>query len=125
MPFPRADCGEDCGSAVGEGEFVVAGGDTAPVLHGVERSLDHVTALVFLNVIADGPATAAASASAVACLVGGLGDYRDDAPGAQVRPGGPRRIRLVSHQCPWTGPRSARPAAGHAQMGIKAASTPQ
>jgi len=37
---------QDDGGAVGDGEFVVAGGQAAPLLDGVESALDHVAPLV-------------------------------------------------------------------------------
>ena len=72
---------------VGEGEFVVAGGQPAPVLDDVERSFDDVAALVFLGVEADRAPASAAAASAVIDLGGLFGDDRADAPGAADVPG--------------------------------------
>ena len=67
--------------------LVVAGRQAAPVLQPVEGAFDDVAALVVLSVEVDRSATARASPLAVADLVGGLGDHRGDASGAQHRAG--------------------------------------
>lgn len=65
--------------AEGLGEFVVAGGDAAPVLQGVDGALDGIAPLVQLRVVADRTAPAAPSSFAMSPLVGGLGDGGGDA----------------------------------------------
>jgi hypothetical protein len=42
MGCPDGDGAEDGGGAVGDGEFVVAGGQAAPLFDGVESALDHI-----------------------------------------------------------------------------------
>lgn len=71
-------------SAVGEGEFVVARCQPAPLLVLVEAALDDVTSFVVLGVIADRSAAPGTAAFAVAFLVVGFGDDRDNSAAAQV-----------------------------------------
>jgi len=69
---------------VGDGEFVIAGGQAAPVLDGVEGTFDHVAALVFLAVESDGPAASGASTLAVTDLERRFWDDGLDTPGSQM-----------------------------------------
>src|ERR1700730_17146671 len=100
MAVPRQRRRRGLRGAGREGEFVVAGGQPAPVLDDVEGSFDDVAALVFLDVEADRAPASAAAASAVIDLGGLFGDDRADAPGAQTCPVCARRVGLIAqHRC--------------------------
>ena len=88
--------------------LVVAGGQAAPLLEQAEGAFDDVAALVPVGVVGDRAPTGGAAALAVALLVAGLGDDRDDAAAAQLgsdRPGG---VRLVGQEGVGPGARAAR-----------------
>lgn len=63
-------CCQDDAAAVNRDLLVVAGGDAAPVLAGVEASFDDVGVAVVQDVVANGSAAAWALALAVAGLIG-------------------------------------------------------
>lgn len=66
-------CEEGDPGAVGDGEFVVSGGDAAPLLENVEGLLDDGAAFVGLAVEVHRPAAAGAFAFAVGNLIRGSG----------------------------------------------------
>ena len=74
---PEQGGGQDDAASVDQDVLVVAGGQAAPVLELVERSLDDVAVAVAAGVEVDRSATAGATSPAVADLVGRL---RDDGP---------------------------------------------
>ena len=83
MEQPEGDCPEHCCTAVDDGEFVVAGGQAAPLLDYVEVSFDDVAALVILGVEGRRPATACTATLRVSDLVGRFGNDCADAASAQ------------------------------------------
>ena len=60
---------EDGGAAVDDGEFVVAGGQAAPLFDGVESAFDDVAALVICGVEGRWASTAGAASFAVRDLI--------------------------------------------------------
>ena len=83
-------CGaQDSAAAVGEWELVVAGGESAPLLQDVERTLDVVAAFVNLRVEVDRAATVASAAFPVGDLVGA---FRSDGLDALFSQHGPERF---------------------------------
>ncbi len=107
---------EDGSAAVGEGEFVVTGGEAAPLLVFVEASFDDVAALVVLDVVADRAPASGAATPAVPLLIRRFGDHRDDPAFAQVGADRAGRVRLVSADPGGAGARPARPAPGDAEV---------
>lgn len=88
---------QDGGRSVGLGEFVVACGQSAPLLQGVEAALDDVAAFVRFLVVGDGPPADGSLALAVGFLVFLLRDHALDAVGAQVGPDPFGGVGLVGH----------------------------
>ena len=66
------DCSQEGAAEVHEGVFVVAGGDTAPLLQPAESALDGVALGIVCRVEAGWAATARTLAGSVFALVGGL-----------------------------------------------------
>lgn len=75
---------EDYRAAVDDGELVEPGGQTAPLLEQVEAAFDNVATAVIDRIECGWAAATGASALAVALLVGGFGDDRDDTAGSQM-----------------------------------------
>jgi hypothetical protein len=69
MGEPDGDCPEHGCGAVDDGEFVVAGGQSAPLLDDVEVSLNDVAALVVLGIKGRRSSTAGAASFAVSDLI--------------------------------------------------------
>lgn len=88
---------EDDGRAVGQGELVVADGQAAPLLQGVEASFDDVAAFVGVLVVGDQPSAGGTLAFPVSRLVVFLGDHALDAAVPQVFPVAPGGVGLVGH----------------------------
>lgn len=116
MTQPERDRAEDDTAPVGERELVVSGGESAPLLGVVEPALDDVAPLVVVVVVADGAAAAGTTTFPVTLLIGGLGDDRDDASGAQVMPYRARRVGLVAAHPVGSGARPTWASAPDAKM---------
>lgn len=98
---------EYCCGAVVACEFVVAGGEAAPLLDVAESAFDDVAASV-VGSVERGWSTASGSAPlAVSDLIAGLGNYRCDAAGTQVTADRAGRICLVCPDPIWSGSRSS------------------
>ena len=69
---------EDGAGAVDDGELVVPGGQSSPLLEGSEGAFDDVAGLVGVVVVGHGPPATRTSAGAVGLLVAWFGDHRDD-----------------------------------------------
>jgi hypothetical protein len=75
---------EDGGGTVGDGELVVAGGESSPLFESAERSLDDV-AFTVVDFVERGWSAASGSATfAMPCLVARFGDHGLNAAVAQV-----------------------------------------
>ena len=86
---------EDCSGTVGDGEFVIPCGKSAPLLHEREGSLDDVAVPVGVF-IEDGRASALRSFSLSGCnLVALLRDDSSDSAGAEHAPIHPTAVCLV------------------------------
>jgi len=86
---PGDDGCEDGAGAVDDGELVVSGGQSSPLLEGSEGAFDDVAGLVGVVVVVHGSPAARAATGAVGSMVTGLGDDRDDPALAQQGAGGP------------------------------------
>lgn len=93
---PADDGVENGGSAVDDGEFVVSGGEAAPLFEVVEGVLDDVAVAVVDGVELGWSPAGAAAFLAVPDLVGGLRDRGLDAAGGQHFPDRAGGVRLVS-----------------------------
>src|SRR5215207_9692278 len=111
---PLADRSDEHGRLESDGELVEAAGDGSVALEAIDPALDGMTPLVVLAVERRRPAARAATALAVADLVGRLGNGAGDTASAQVVPIGPGGIGLVASHPIRSGARAARPVAGHA-----------
>lgn len=111
---PGDDCGQDDGGAVVDGVFVESGGQSAPLLDGVERAFDDVAALVGLGVQGGWAPALGAAVLAVADLVVTLGDHGLDAAAGQREPVGSGAVGLVAEHRVGAGAGPAWPGAGHA-----------
>jgi hypothetical protein len=106
---PLADRSDEHGRLESDGELVEAAGDGSVALEAIDPA-----PLVALAVERRRPAARAATALAVADLVGRLGNGAGDTASAQVVPIGPGGIGLVASHPIRSGARAAGPVAGHA-----------
>lgn len=103
-------------AAVDEGEFVVTGGQAAPLLDVIEVSFNDVAALVILGVEGRGPAATCTSTLAVGDLVGGFGNDRDDPAAAQPSACCSAGVGLIAADALRAGMWAATAAAVHFQV---------
>ncbi len=89
---------QNSSSSVGQGEFVVAGGQPALLLEVAVATLDDVTAAVGLDVQADGPAPARPAVATVFLLVTWFRDHTLDAAAAECGTDGAGGVGLVAAQ---------------------------
>src|SRR5699024_12297987 len=85
------DGAEDGSGAVGQAEFVVAGGQATPLFHVAVAAFDDVAAAVGLDVEVDRSASPRPAIATVLLLVAGVGDHGLDAATPQGRAGGAGR----------------------------------
>lgn len=103
---------------VDEGEFVVAGGQSAPLLEQVKPSFDHGAAAIVPCVECRWAPAAGTAPCAVPGLIGRFGDHRDNAASTQMPPDRPRGVGLIgantvrASTCP-TPPRPRDPQMPH------------
>lgn len=97
--------------------FVVAGGQTTPLLGDAESSFNNVAALVVLGVECWRSAAVGASTFSVADLIGRFGNDGDDPSSAQPLPGRSAGIGLISAQAIGPGAGPPRPASLNFEVG--------
>src|SRR6476620_7071141 len=98
MLRPGDDCVEDGGGSVDGGEFVVAGGQAAPLFEVAEPAFDEVALSVVDGVEGWRSPASCAAAFAVPDLIVGLGDDCGDASFAQMSADRARGVGLVAAQ---------------------------
>src|SRR4029077_7137430 len=104
-------------AAVDECEFVVAGGQPAPLFDGVKAAFDDVAVLVICRIECWRPAARAAAPLPVGDLIRRFGYDRGDAAPAQMSAGGSARVRLVGTDTVGAGAGPTPTGAVDAQVG--------
>src|SRR5262245_15003473 len=117
MGCPDCDGPSDGGAAVDDCEFVVAGGQSTPLLDDIEAAFDDVAALVVCGIERRWASTGWATPLAVGDLIGRFGNDRDDPASAQLAANSPTRIGLISTHTVGSGAWPAATATSHPQVG--------